>query len=456
MKKYFIGKHLGDNVDLFERARALMFYRFVLTFSLLFLLPVFTDVAMGWNKVLIKHLTDLAVIFLLLYFLRKFKVLDTSIIFFFSYALISYLLAFMMLNPVKLDSVSIVWSAFFLTIGALLLRGWTRILYCCFLGWVPIIYVLLNAQLNGLLTVHAITESIPGEAPVFLNFIPILLTVTAIWSHMNTIREARTIITEQKLLLTEKNKSILDSINYAQRIQHAKLPDLSQFETFFPESFILYRPKDIVSGDFYFFRDNGNTVSVAAADCTGHGVPGALMSMICTEKLEEALSVSDHPPEVLKNVNIRVKQSLRQSEEEETGRDGMDIALCTIDRANRTVKFSGANRPLWIIRKGMDSIEEIKATKCSIAGHTHDNMVFDSHEIRLQPGDLLYLFTDGYADQFHGKTGKKMMTKQFKLTLLSIRSLPMQEQGKYLGNFFGEWMGGAEQVDDVLVIGIRL
>jgi serine phosphatase RsbU (regulator of sigma subunit) len=211
-----------------------------------------------------------------------------------------------------------------------------------------------------------------------------------------------------------------------------------------------------VSGDFYFFHKTDQSVFIAAADCTGHGVPGAFMSMIGSEKLEDAVSQSTDTSEILKQLNKGIKTSLRQSDSDESTRDGMDIALCSVDTQNRIVKYAGANRPMWIIRNGQTEVEEIKATKTAIGGLTENNQHFDTHEIKLQQGDTFYICTDGYADQFSGKDGKKLMTRKFKEILVSIQSKTMQEQEIYLDNFVETWKAGTEQVDDILVIGVRL
>lgn len=265
----------------------------------------------------------------------------------------------------------------------------------------------------------------------------------------------------QKRIIEEKNTDITDSINYAKGIQQAMLPEKTKIFDTLPLSFIFFKPKDIVSGDFYFFHNSlagaaEKLVFIAAADCTGHGVPGALMSMIGSEKLDEAVSESADTSDILRRLNIGIKTSLKQSGKDGATRDGMDIALCAINKISRTIKYSGANRPLWVIRKGQSTIEEIAATKKAIGGFTEDNQHFDTHEINLSEGDTFYIFSDGYADCFSGKTGKKLMTKKFKEILLRIQSMGMDEQGRYLEGFIEEWKTGTEQVDDILVIGVRM
>jgi len=252
------------------------------------------------------------------------------------------------------------------------------------------------------------------------------------------------------------HKDINDSINYAKTIQNAMLPDTALLRDSFPESFILFKPKDVLSGDFYWFKKEEDLFLIAVADCTGHGIPGALMSMIGIEKLNNAVLKTNEPSEVLKQLNKSIEIALCQSTLYEHSHDGMDIAHCSIDIENKTLKFAGANRPLWLIRNGQTEIEEIKGTKKAIGGLTTIlNPNFDSHEIKLQQGDTFYLFSDGYADQFGGERQKKLTTKKLKQLLLTIHHQPMHEQQKHLNSFMEEWKAGTEQVDDILVIGIR-
>ena len=260
----------------------------------------------------------------------------------------------------------------------------------------------------------------------------------------------------QKNIIEEKNKDITDSITYARRIQQAKLPSKVEISASLSNYFILFKPKAIVSGDFYFFQKNEQSVFIAAVDCTGHGVPGAFMSIIASEKLEDAISQSADTSEILRQLNVGIKTALRQSDSDESTRDGLDIALCSLDMKNGIVKYAGANRPLWIIRQGQTGVEEIKATKKAIGGLTENNQQFESHELELQNGDTFYICTDGFADQFSGKNGKKLMTKKFKEILVDLQQKTMSEQEIFLDNFIEKWKEGAEQVDDILVIGVQM
>jgi len=266
-------------------------------------------------------------------------------------------------------------------------------------------------------------------------------------------------VIQQKAEIENKNHEITDSIKYAKNIQEALLPGLVETEKELGESFILYLPKDIVSGDFFWFAKQVDKVFVAAADCTGHGVPGAFMSIIGNNLLNEIINVKKivNPGDVLLELHKGVKKALNQNESDNSRRDGMDIALCSIENKGQTITFSGANRPLWIFRKNSNELEVIKPNKFPIGGlELEENRVYQSQSVSLTKGDCIYLFSDGFADQFGGPKGKKFMVSNMqKLIQLNVQ-LPMQEQKKQLLEAFRLWQNNLEQVDDVCVIGIRI
>ncbi len=278
------------------------------------------------------------------------------------------------------------------------------------------------------------------------------------------ISKQKETVEKKNLIIEEHQKEILDSISYAQRIQEAILPPLSEVISSLPNSFILYKPKDIVSGDFYWFSETENKILIAACDCTGHGVPGAFMSTIASEKLNEAVGNTTDVSVILQSVNIRMKKVLRQTDKEDSTHDGMDIALISFNKEKSELEYAGANRPMWIVRgtpppslkEGAGGwLEETKATKTAIGGFTTDEQEFTKHKIKLNKGDTIYIFTDGFADQFSPEN-KKLMSKRFKEVLLSINNKSMEEQKKYLDEFIENWKGDMEQTDDILVIGVRV
>lgn len=256
-------------------------------------------------------------------------------------------------------------------------------------------------------------------------------------------------------IIAEKNHEITDSINYALHIQQAILPGQQEISRLLPNNFILYKPKDIISGDFYFFAKEKDRIFIAAADCTGHGVPGGLMSILASEKLRNAVTQSTDPGKILSLVNEGIKSTLHQSDHDYTNRNGMDIALCAIDLKNFQLEFAGANRPIWVWRKNSGILEEVNGTKSSIGGLTKSDKCFDTYSIKLQKGDLFYLFSDGYADQF-GASDKKLTTKRFRNLLIELKDWPLPEQGRLLEEFINSWKGNTVQTDDMLVIGISL
>lgn len=251
--------------------------------------------------------------------------------------------------------------------------------------------------------------------------------------------------------IEEKNKEITASISYAKRIQSAILPDDKTVKNYLQESFILYKPKDIVAGDFYWMDEVKGTILFAAADCTGHGVPGAMVSVVCNNALNRAVREFGlmNPAEILDKVTDLVIEQFEKSDEDV--KDGMDIALCSLK--GDKLKYSGANNPLWIIRNGV--ILETKAVKQPV-GKFENREPFLHHEITLEKEDAIYIFSDGYIDQFGGSKGKKLKAKAFKELLLSIQAKTMEEQKYLVNDAFESWRGDLEQIDDVCVIGVRI
>jgi len=260
----------------------------------------------------------------------------------------------------------------------------------------------------------------------------------------------------QKDIIEEKNKSITDSINYAEKIQTAILPHYSSLQKCFPESFILFKPKDILSGDFYWLNHKEDCLFLAAADCTGHGVPGSLMSMLGSTFLNEIVNEKKitQPSTILFELRERVIAILKQNEGDSKSKDGMDIALCKIDFTNGTLTYSGAFNPLWLVRN--DELIELKANKFPIGTYVGERSEFTEHNMKLEKGDCIYVFTDGYADQFGGPKGKKFLYKRMQKLLISMKNDSMEQQKKMLETTIDDWKKNVEQVDDILVIGVRV
>jgi sigma-B regulation protein RsbU (phosphoserine phosphatase) len=262
-------------------------------------------------------------------------------------------------------------------------------------------------------------------------------------------------------IIEEKNKDITDSINYAKKIQEAILPPMELKEKLFPNSFILFQPRDIVSGDFYWFTEKNGKKLIAACDCTGHGVPGAFMSMIGNAFLNQIVNEKGctKPAEILNQLRELIIAALKQTGSSGENQDGMDISLLAIDEKNELVEYAGANNPLWIVRdekaedeKIVATLTEIKADKQPIGIYSGNAGPFTNHEIKLVAGDSFYLFTDGYADQMGGTTGKKYKYKTFKDLVLFAHGKPENEQEIIFRKTINEWKGKFDQTDDILVM----
>jgi serine phosphatase RsbU (regulator of sigma subunit) len=268
-------------------------------------------------------------------------------------------------------------------------------------------------------------------------------------------------VAERTLELSQKNKDITDSINYAQRIQRALLAGEEMLSTHFREHFVFFQPKDIVSGDFYWATvlDNGQ-IALVTADSTGHGVPGAIMSMLniaCLTDAVEARKLTD-PGQILDYTRSRIIRQLAKDGSAEGGKDGMDCSILCFELTTNIISYAAANNPVWIARKTGDSMEliELDPDKMPVGRHDRQNESFTSRVINVQKDDVIYTLTDGMPDQFGGPKGKKMMYKRLKELLLSLSQLPMKEQQEKLKTAFNDWKKGYEQVDDVCLIGVRI
>ncbi len=262
-------------------------------------------------------------------------------------------------------------------------------------------------------------------------------------------------IENQKEKVTELYKDLTDSINYAKRLQQTILPGSELITNCFPESFVLYKPKAIVSGDFYWFREQNNQVMFSVIDCTGHGVPGAFMSLVGYNAINQVVKSTSRPSEILRGVSKLASETLQSRDTEEVKvQDGMDMAFCTINPDSLMLEYSGAYNPAYIIRN--DELIELRPDKIAIGAYNEDQTKFSDVEFKLQANDIIYLFSDGYADQFGGPNGKKFMRRKFKALLLEICQLPMHVQRKELYTRFVSWQGKESQVDDICVFGVKI
>lgn len=302
-----------------------------------------------------------------------------------------------------------------------------------------------------------------------------------LWNQGIAIHKEKEKVEEIKRLIEIKHKEVVESIDYAKRIQSSILPDIQELSTIFPNSFVFFKPVKTVSGDFYWWKKTNSHFIITAADCTGHGVPGAFMSMLGSAYLNDIVLNEKifNPNEILEILRSRVIESLKQTSDKNEQMDGMDMALCSIDMENKKLQFAGANNPLYIIRKKTNmndfdtkfiSLEnkshcllELKPDKMPVGIHWKMDR-FKALEIKLFPQDRIFMFSDGYADQFGGKKGKKFKYKPFKKLLLDITDQDMHSQKDTLNNTMTEWVSYTdpytnkpfEQIDDIIIVGLEI
>ena len=319
-----------------------------------------------------------------------------------------------------------------------------------------------NGKPFGLITVQSLEEN--AYTKYHLNILKTLAHYSGI--GLNNARHFEIMEAEVKertkelntanIIIRRKNKDITDSINYAKRIQSALLPDDWSIKNTFDSYFRLFKPKDIVSGDFYWFYDFGDVAVCAVGDCTGHGVPGALMSVICVSQINKHVKSDDvkSPEQALRLINDGIVETLNQQGVNRNSHDGMDIALCAYNKKEQVLHYAGAFRPLIIVRD--KQLLEFAPNRFSLGGEIIDPSLYKGHEIKLEPDDKIYMFSDGYADQFGGPRNKKYLSKRLKQLFVEISDKPFDDQREILENKYVEWRKDNEQVDDILVMGFGI
>lgn len=324
----------------------------------------------------------------------------------------------------------------------------------------------------SLVSLKFVQEAIPPTMDVplsvrekFVTIFQVLISVIIffqIYYFKGVNLKFQNIVLKKNEVIEEKNKEIVDSINYAKHIQSSYLPPKVVLSRFFEKSFLFFEPKDIISGDFYWFYNEkiedkySDEKFIVAADCTGHGVPGAIMSVICANALNDTIVTRKERDtgKILDMVRNNVVNILKGKDEQESRKDGMDVALVKINKATGDCQYSGAHNPLWVLRKDAEEFEVIKADKQPVGAY-QNSQPFSSHDFKLSTGDRFYIFSDGFQDQFGGEKGKKFKVANMKRLFTSLKSKSMQDQKAIVSESFVKWKGDLEQVDDVVLIGIE-
>lgn len=445
LKNWFIGDYIAQTEDVFERSKIEMLYNYSLAFFVLGnIYYIHISIAGYWMHMLSEGFSMLSLISIpfVLKFFRNVKL--AAWIYIIQQIIVSCIS--IIIEGGRPLMISGFWISLFILLAFFLfdLRIGTIVL-------------LIAAILNGIMgflaqkiNVHP-NNWLPDTPDVIL--LPVSLVIYVTWTFIKTRKYAETQIREQKNQIEHKNKEVTDSINYAQRIQKAILPSSNLIESYLPKSFIVYIPKDIVSGDFYWADKKEGKVFFAVADCTGHGVPGAMMSVIGQSALNRVVNEFGitKPAQMLDKLSLLVEEAFSKSGSDV--RDGMDIALCSLDTKTNKLEFAGANNPVYILSG--NELREIKATKQPI-GRFESRVAFVNNEINLNTGDMVYLFSDGIADQFGGPDGKKFKYKRVKELLLHNQTKSHIEQKELIANEFNNWKGQNEQVDDVCIMGVKI
>lgn len=278
--------------------------------------------------------------------------------------------------------------------------------------------------------------------------------VKNLWKQSEDLHEEKERINVIKEKIEHKHKDLTDSILYAERLQLAILPTFDYIAQLKYETLIYFNPKDIVSGDFYWVNENDDFYFIAAADCTGHGVPGAIVSVVCSTALNRSVNEFNlsNPGEILDQTSTLVTETFSKADYEV--RDGMDISLSAISKKDNFLYWAGANNPLWTIRNNATEIEEIKPNKQPI-GYHENSQPFKNHKVTFDQGDQIFMFSDGYQDQFGGPSGKKYKAKNMKNFFLDIQNLDMDEKKAKINQNFVDWKGDIDQIDDVCIVNVK-
>jgi serine phosphatase RsbU (regulator of sigma subunit) len=444
---YFIHKEYLENLELYRKSQFIVW----LLFLFILLNPLFAISSAGIDSKIIFYVSPLFEI-LLISLLFLFKKRGSFVLV--THAICGIFTLTMFFLPRETGGLFSpdMSSLYIFPIFALIMGGIKIGLFYASVNVIIMIIYYYLALINTPFYLGSL-ENISNEyffTNLLMNF---LIIIFLVFRNEKIRQKLLSEVTEKNTLITQKNKEIQDSIQYAKRIQKAILPPKELVNDYLPNSFILYKPKDIVAGDFYWMQKISEKILFAAADCTGHGIPGALVSVICNDGLNQ--SVEEHklidPGKILDKTRDIIIHVFEKSEEEV--KDGMDISLCVLDKKENTLQWSGANNPIWIVRDG--KIQETKPDKQAI-GKTDNPKPFKTHNFELNMGDLIYIFTDGFQDQFGGDKGKKFKLANFKKLLLSIHNEKMEKQLKIINNSFEEWRGNQEQVDDICIIGVRI
>ena len=460
-KNWIIGETLAKTDDVFDKAKIELTYNFTSFLFALSFLFLGNLVANHYTWEITTTIVSLVMFLGCYFFLKKGDYKSAAMVFLVNQLLMTSI-HYYWFNGV-LNAMSVFWLLLFILYSFFVLDAAWGISATFYISCL-ILFGLVNKQMNfSLFNFQLPPEQRVPETPFFI-FVPFALNIYMIYEFIKTKTLAEKLISNQKYTLETsckqlelKNEDIVSSINYAKRIQYAVLPNEDSIYRNVPLSFILYKPRDIVSGDFFWFHeiDRDNYI-IVCADCTGHGVPGAFMTVIGSSALNQIVIENKitKPSEILVELDKRITSILKQEKTRAIYvHDGMDLSLIKVNKANKEFVFTSAKRPTIFIRD--KQIREFKGSKNTLGGLRSGEKKFEEIKTNYEEDDMIYLFTDGYIDQFGGIDNKKFMIKRFRELLLNIYQLSMNEQKQKLETTINNWIGKNEQTDDITVMGIR-
>jgi len=458
LKNWVIGDALAAADDVFEKGKIEVLYNFTCLFLLLGMGFLFSSVHAPFVQLFLAILGQVVLLIVLITLKASKNVLWASLTYLFSHTVQNF--SYMILQNGNLSAVALPFLILYISFGFLLLgRKWGIVLTL-------IVLLLISLALYNVSSGYKLFY-IEGakviDAPAFLILTPLLLNAYLISEFFKTRNKAEKQIAMQQAELArnheelaQKNKDTVASINYASRIQQAMLPTEETVLRSIPLSFILYKPRDIVCGDFYWFHEiDQDSYIIICVDCTGHGVPGALMTMIGNSILNQVIIDGNitGPASILAELDTRISGTLKQQKQKtDLVQDSMDLSLIKVDKKKKEFIFCGAKRPVIYLHD--NELSEFKGNKHTLGGLSEEKK-FEEIKQSYSEDDVIYIFSDGFADQFGGNDSKKFMIKQFRELLIAIHKLPMPEQKKRLENELNSWKRDNSQTDDILVIGIK-
>jgi serine phosphatase RsbU (regulator of sigma subunit) len=459
-RNWLIGNALARTNDLFEKGKVELLFNYSFLFLLLSVMFLLTSINAPLPFFILSIVGIVALISVLITLKVAKNVVWAFYVYIFNHTVQNF--SYMLLENGKPSLEAIPFLILYVSFGFLLLgRKWGFGL--TLLSVICMIVAIYNYE-SGASLYHFDAGDHMKDAPPYIALIPFLLNIYLVSEFLKARQKAEEEIAKQRVLLEEshaelavKNQDIISSINYASRIQQALLPSEETIYRSIPLSFILYKPRDIVCGDFFWFHeiDHDNYI-IVCADCTGHGVPGALMTIIGTSLLNQVVVDGNitTPTAVLTELDNLITSRLKQ-EKQRLGlvQDSMDLALLKVNKKNKEFVFCSAKRPAIFIHSGVST--ELKGNKSTLGGLKEGEKKFEETRINYKEDDVIYLFTDGYTDQFGGESDKKFMIKQFREVLIKIHKLSMNEQKVKLDTTIEAWKKNDSQTDDILVIGIR-